>query len=70
MFTQVITAVQKPVFIDIPDEYLGHRLSVTVSEFTEEEASRYSIENALKFWNAHRVDLSHFKFDRDEANER
>jgi hypothetical protein len=70
MFTQVITPVKKPVLIDIPDEYLGHRLSITISEFSEEETKRYSFENALKFWNAHRTDLSHFTFDRDEANER
>ena len=70
MFTQVITPIEKPVFIDIPDEYLGHRLSIIVSEFGEEETNRYSFENALKFWKEHRVDLSNFKFNRDEANER
>ncbi|MDP4198861.1 MAG: hypothetical protein Q8922_15280 [Bacteroidota bacterium] len=31
--------------------------------------SRYSFENALKFWKSHRVDLSTFEFDRAEANE-
>jgi len=36
----------------------------------EEASERYSFENALKFWNAHRVDLSGFTFNRDEANER
>ncbi|MFI5201519.1 MAG: hypothetical protein ACHQNE_03960 [Candidatus Kapaibacterium sp.] len=36
----------------------------------EEKMNRYSFENALKFWKAHNVDLSQFKFDRDEANER
>jgi hypothetical protein len=70
MFTQVITPVKKPVLIDIPDEYLGHRLSITISEYSEEEAKRYSFENALKFWQDHHTDLSHFTFDRDEANER
>jgi hypothetical protein len=62
MFTQVITPVQKQVIIDIPDEYLGHRLNITVSELPIEESDRY-----LK---ANRIDLSNFKFDRDEANER
>lgn len=80
MFTQVITPVKKPVVIDIPDEYLGHRLAITISELNGEELNgeglkseipdRYSWENAVKFWRAHRVDLSNFKFDRDEANER
>jgi hypothetical protein len=75
MFTQVITPVKKPVIIDIPDEYLGHRLNITVSELADEERTaddenQYSFENALKFWRAHRVDLSNFKFDREEANER
>ena len=70
MFTQLITPIEKPVFIDVPDKYLGHRLRVTISDDSENEAKQYSFENALKFWNAHRVDLSNFKFDRDEANER
>ncbi len=73
MFTQVITPVKKPVIIDIPDEYLGHRLNITVSELAEEkpdDAERYSLENMMKFLRANRVDLSNFKFDRDEANER
>ncbi len=73
MFTQVITPVKKPVIIDIPNEYLGHRLNITVSELPEEkagDADRYSFENAMKFWRAHRVDLSNFKFNREEANER
>ena len=70
MFTQEITPVKKPVIIDLPDEYLGHKLIVTVSETREEEANKYSFENALKFWADHRIDLSHFTFNRDEANER
>jgi hypothetical protein len=73
MFTQIITPHEKPVIIDIPDAYLGHRLNITVSELAEEkagDAERYSFENALKFWRSHRVDLSHFKFNREEANER
>ncbi len=41
----------------------------SVEQFVS-ETSRYSFENALKFWSAHKTDLSHFKFDRDEANER
>jgi hypothetical protein len=31
---------------------------------------RYSFENAVKFWKSHRVDLSRFQFNRNEANER
>jgi len=70
MFSQIITPIKKPVLLDIPDEYLGHPLTVTVSELGEGEASRYSFENAMKFWRDHRVDLSRFVFNRAEANER
>ena len=47
MFTQVITAHEKQVIIDIPDAYMGHRLNITVSELAEEkagDADRYSFE--------------------------
>jgi hypothetical protein len=36
----------------------------------EEERKRYSFEKAIEFWDAHRVDLSHFTFNREEANGR
>lgn len=29
-----------------------------------------AIEKAVAFWNAHAVDMSNFKFDREEANAR
>jgi hypothetical protein len=70
MFTQVITPTKKPVVIDIPDEYLGHRLNIMVTELDDLDVERYSLENMMKFLREHRVDLSNFKFDRDEAHER
>lgn len=70
MFTQTITPTTKPVLIDVPDEYMGHKLTVTISETYEEDGKKYSFENALKFWEKHQIDLSHFTFNREEANER
>ena len=29
-----------------------------------------AIEQAIQFWKSHALDLSHFKFDREEANAR
>ena len=70
MFTQFITPHKKPVMIDVPDEYIGHRLSITISEASEKESKKYSFENAVRFWEKHRINLADFKFDRAEANER
>lgn len=75
MFTQEITPIAKPVVIDIPDEYLGRRLTVTVEEAGPPmdynlDPEKYTFENWMKFIHEHPVDLSDFKFDREEANER
>ncbi len=70
MFTQVINTSQKEIVIEVPEEYRGHPVAVTVSEVPSEEAERYSFANALRFWKAHRRDLSRFTFHREEANER
>lgn len=31
---------------------------------------KQAIEKAIAFWNSHAVDMSGFKFDREEANAR
>lgn len=75
MFTQVITPTKNPVSIELPEEYIGHRIRITAEETISQsvyaaDREQYSFENWMKFIEAHPADLSDFKFDREEANER
>lgn len=69
MFTQIITPRKKRLEIELPEEYFGHRLSITVEQIDSPDTP-YSWARALKFWQRNRVDLSGFKFDRESANDR
>ncbi len=75
MYTQEITPTEAHVRISIPKKYVGHKLTITVTETEpldefELDHEKYSMENWDKFIAAHPADLSNFKFDREEANER
>lgn len=60
--------------VHLPEQFL--HTEVEIIAFSEEEEpaairqSKRTYEEAVKLWDAHAVDMSNFKFDRDEANER
>ncbi len=71
MFTQDITPTENPVTFEVPKNLLGHKLRVTAIPIDEGKTERaQKLEGALAFWKSQQVDLSNFKFDREEANER
>ena len=71
MFTQVITPTENPVILNFPQELLGHEIKITATAMDEDnEERKRAWEEALAFWNSIEVDMSNFKFDREEANER
>lgn len=73
MYRQIISPSQTQFTINFPQEFVGKEVELiafTLKE-TEQAADKGKIiTEALDFWDCNRVDLSNFKFDRDEANER
>lgn len=75
MYRQIITPDNTKFTITFPQEFIGKEVEViafTLKEATQEiKAADTAREEALTFLkNSKRIDLSNFKFDRDEANER
>ena len=55
---------------EFPELYYGKRVIVTVSALNETVDSITKAENARAFFNSIQVDMTGFKFNREEANER
>ncbi|OFX28305.1 MAG: hypothetical protein A2033_18860 [Bacteroidetes bacterium GWA2_31_9] len=77
MFRQIIIPESNSFLLNLPIDFIGKQVEVIA--FTVEEnqilkehsnKDKYSWKNAKKFFDAHRISLSNFKFNRDEANER
>ncbi|MCF0059228.1 hypothetical protein [Dyadobacter sp. CY356] len=61
--------------INLPIEYLNKGVEVIAFEIDDNLDSAYlnkkkAAQNAIQFFNTLQIDMSGFKFDRDEANER
>ena len=61
--------------IQLPNEYLNKEVEVLALEvnderFNELTEKRKAAKEAIEFFKTIQTDMSNFKFDRDEANER
>ncbi len=61
--------------IQLPKEYLNKEVEVLALDVTDETIDelaekRKAAKEAIDFFNTIQIDMSNFKFDRDEANER
>jgi len=77
MYRQIIIPESNRYLLDLPQDFIGKKVEVIA--FTVEENSlienhndenKYAWKNAKEFFDAHKINLSNFKFNRDEANER
>jgi len=74
MLREIITPQNATVTVRLPDEMVGKTIEVIAFEIEPENItdSRLTKEERLKrierITSPHLVDLSNFKFDRDEAN--
>ncbi len=73
----MVRTIVKPestrIFVEVPAEFVGKEIEVILSELSEpefESAPPNPRPRAEDIFTAFRVDLTGFKFDRDEANER
>jgi hypothetical protein len=77
MYRKIIVPESANISISLPENFIGRHVEViafTIEDKqiteTQSEDGKYAWKNARKFFNDHRIDLSNFKFNRDEANER
>ena len=60
--------------VHLPERFLHTETEIIAFSVEEEPITtrpgKRTYEEAVKLWDAHAVDMSNFKFDRDEANER
>jgi hypothetical protein len=72
MFRTIITPKESKLWIDLPEALVGKSVEVLAFEIepTKDFIEDEQWKRAVSFWDAHAVDMSNFKFNREEANER
>ena len=73
MYRKIIDVVnEENLFIQLPKEYLNKQVEVIAFEVenTNEKVDKKKFNDAMAFFDTLNVDMSNFKFDRDEANKR
>ena len=73
MFRKIIKVEkEEDLKIELPKEYLHKEVEITAEEVDDTAVAekRKLAKEAIDFFNSISVDMSNFKFDRDEANER
>lgn len=80
MYKTIITPENDSVYIDLPKEYIGKEVEITaqlihtskkrnITGTAQKKVNRKASE-LLDFYNNYSYDVSHYKFNRDELNER
>jgi hypothetical protein len=75
MYTQIITPTKKSIELEVPRDMIGHTIKVTFDELTEngkemDTPQFSSADEVHRYFDALRLDLRGYKFDREEANRR
>lgn len=70
MYREIIIPTNTKQTIEFPKEFVGKQVEIIAFPIDEKETSQTKTEKAFKFWKKHSIDMSNFKFDRSEANER
>ena len=70
MLRQIIIPSIKNHTVILPEVYYGKMVMVMVSAIDEKTDNTIKEEEARSFFNSIQIDMSDFKFNREEANER
>jgi len=70
MFHQTIIPTANNHTVILPAMYYGKKVMVTVSEIDNKTENSIKAKEARAFFNSIRIDMTDFKFNREEANER
>ena len=70
MYREIIIPSHTRHTIELPKELVGKQVEIIAFSIEEKEHSHSTNTDAFNFWKKHSIDMSNFKFDRSEANER
>lgn len=75
MYIESFVVTEENHTIEIPKEFYGMEVKVEITsnnpkESAEEIKRKESLKKAFEYWDNNGRDLSNFKFNREEANER
>jgi hypothetical protein len=70
MLRQIIIPSVNNCTIVVPEVYYGKKVMITVSALKEKSENLTKADEARMFFNSIQVNMTGFKFDREEANER
>ena len=73
MYRKIFRAENKDdLMVELPDEYLHKQVEVIAFQISEEDLQlkKQKAKEAIEFFKTLQVDMSNFKFNREEANER
>jgi hypothetical protein len=74
MFRAIITPTETKLTIDLPEELVGRKVEVIAFDILKTEQvhlrKKPSAKEINSFYGTYQVDMTDFKFNRDEANER
>ena len=70
MLRQIIIPSASNHTVILPEVYYGKKVMIIISSLEEKAENLTKAKEARKFFNSMQVDMTGFKFDREEANER
>ncbi|MEK6614674.1 MAG: hypothetical protein AABZ32_00955 [Bacteroidota bacterium] len=79
MYRQIIVPENTKLILQLPSEFVGHQIEVIAFPVENEEAVTVTNKKWTKkktdkelddFYNTIRIDMTHYKFNRQRANER
>jgi hypothetical protein len=70
MYREIVIPTDTKQTIEFPEDFVGKQVEIIAFPIDEKEVNQSKAEQAFDFWRKHSIDMSNFKFDRNEANER
>ncbi|MEO7316944.1 MAG: hypothetical protein ABIW47_17265 [Ginsengibacter sp.] len=70
MYREFIIPTDTHQVIELPEEFIGREVEIIAFPVETKMINKHYIEEAFKFWKENSIDMTNFKFDRIEANER
>ena len=70
MYRAIITPKEPRLTIELPQEMVGKLVEVQAFDIQPDKSRKPTATEIKSFYTSYQVDMSGFKFNRDEANER
>ncbi|MBC7922753.1 MAG: hypothetical protein H7Z75_16865 [Ferruginibacter sp.] len=70
MYREILIPTDTKLTIELPSEWVGKPIEVLAFAIELNQPEMAQSPEAFEFWKQHSIDLSGFRFNRDDANER